>query len=51
MNGDSHAEEDNVGPKWEGIPQGHSILGALMMPNTDKAALGLLCHLHEMVMQ
>ncbi|KAI6801238.1 hypothetical protein KC361_g1889 [Hortaea werneckii] len=51
MNGDLHAEEDNVGPKWEGIPQGHSILGALMMPNTDKAALGLLCHLHEMVMQ
>lgn len=38
-------------PKWEGIPQGHAILGALMMPNTDKVALGLLCGLHEMVMQ
>ncbi|KXT16423.1 hypothetical protein AC579_5116 [Pseudocercospora musae] len=38
-------------PKWEGIPQGHAILGALMMPNTDKVALGLLCGLHEMAMQ
>jgi SWI/SNF chromatin-remodeling complex subunit SWI1 len=38
-------------PRWEGIPQGHSILGALMMPNTDKVALGLLCGLHEMAMQ
>ncbi|SMY28882.1 unnamed protein product [Zymoseptoria tritici ST99CH_1A5] len=38
-------------PKWEGIPQGHAILGALMMPSTDKVALGLLCGLHEMAMQ
>jgi SWI/SNF chromatin-remodeling complex subunit SWI1 len=38
-------------PKWEGIPQGHAILGALMMPSTDKVALGLLCGLHEMAMR
>ncbi|WPH04359.1 Hypothetical protein R9X50_00724900 [Acrodontium crateriforme] len=38
-------------PQWDGIPQGHSILGALMMPNTDKVALGLLCGLHEMAMR
>lgn len=51
-----HDEDDdtdplNGQPKWEGIPQGHAILGALMMPNTDKVALGLLCGLHEMAMQ
>lgn len=38
-------------PKWEGIPQAHGILGALMIPQTDKVALGLLCGLHEMAMQ
>ena len=55
----AHPEEDDEDviealkgqPKWEGIPQGHAILGALMMPNTDKVALGLLCGLHEMAMQ
>ncbi|KAK5125224.1 hypothetical protein LTR85_000900 [Meristemomyces frigidus] len=45
------AEEEQHAPRWEGIPQGHAILGALMMPNTDKVALGLLCGLHEMAMQ
>lgn len=49
---DDHAADVfNGQPKWEGIPQGHAILGALMMPNTDKVALGLLCGLHEMAMQ
>ncbi|KAH9825855.1 ARID/BRIGHT DNA binding domain [Teratosphaeria destructans] len=55
LNGDSGGagedNEDSHAPKWEGIPQGHAILGALMMPNTDKVALGLLCGLHEMAMQ
>ncbi|EME40018.1 hypothetical protein DOTSEDRAFT_137534 [Dothistroma septosporum NZE10] len=58
-NGDATAVENGVydeddksrQPKWEGIPQGHAILGALMMPSTDKVALGLLCGLHEMTMQ
>lgn len=52
MNGEHGGdyEELPTGPKWEGIPQGHAILGALMMPNTDKVALGLLCGLHEMAM-
>ncbi|KAK5135033.1 hypothetical protein LTR08_005693 [Meristemomyces frigidus] len=45
------AEQEQRAPKWDGIPQGHAILGALMMPNTDKVALGLLCGLHEMAMQ
>ena len=44
-------EDDSYGPNWEGIPQGHAILGALMMNQTDKTALRLLCHLHEMTMQ
>ncbi|KAK4497279.1 hypothetical protein PRZ48_011729 [Zasmidium cellare] len=54
-NGVHHDDDDadplHGQPKWEGIPQGHAILGALMMPNTDKVALGLLCGLHEMAMQ
>lgn len=52
LNGEA-GEDESAGsaPKWEGIPQGHAILGALMMPNTDKVALGLLCGLHEMAMQ
>lgn len=49
--GESRFEEEHHAAKWEGIPQGHAILGALMMPNTDKVALGLLCGLHEMAMQ
>ena len=50
---DGTADDDDEGdaPKWEGIPQGHAILGALMMPSTDKVALGLLCGLHDMAMQ
>lgn len=48
---DDALQELKSHPKWEGIPQGHSILGALMMPSTDKVALGLLCGLHEMAMQ
>ncbi|PIA97064.1 hypothetical protein CB0940_05590 [Cercospora beticola] len=48
--GDDDEPDLPLGPKWEGIPQGHAILGALMMPNTDKVALGLLCGLHEMAM-
>ena len=44
-------EEADRAPKWEGIPQGHAIVGALMMPNIDKVALGLLCGLHEMASQ
>lgn len=53
---DNNDDDDDLAdllsqPKWEGIPQGHAILGALMMPNTDKVALGLLCGLHEMAMQ
>lgn len=53
FNGEMNYGEDADAhqPKWEGIPQGHAILGALMMPNTDKVALGLLCGLHEMTMQ
>ena len=59
VNGEVKAEDDNEGaeeslvkaPKWEGIPQAHGILGALMMPHTDKVALGLLCGLHDMAMQ
>lgn len=54
VNGDVSASGDGEGEralKWEGIPQGHAILGAMMMPNTDKVALGLLCGLHEMAMQ
>ncbi|KAK4611945.1 SWI/SNF chromatin-remodeling complex subunit sol1 [Fulvia fulva] len=49
----AHDEDDHSSnqPKWEGIPQGHAILGALMMPSTDKVALGLLCGLHDMTMQ
>jgi len=57
LNGDANGE-DRVGheggpptPKWEGIPQGHGILGALMIPNMDKVALSLLCGLHEVAMQ
>ena len=49
--GDADPKDGQHAPKWEGIPQGHAILGALMMPNTDKVALGLLCGLHEMAMQ
>ncbi|TKA55686.1 hypothetical protein B0A55_13430 [Friedmanniomyces simplex] len=44
-------EELRAARKWEGIPQGHAILGALLLPNTDKVALGMLCSLHEMAMQ
>lgn len=53
LNGEANEEaaDEQQAPKWEGIPQGHAILGALMMPNTDKVALGLLCGLHEMAMQ
>jgi SWI/SNF chromatin-remodeling complex subunit SWI1 len=36
---------------WEGIPQGHAILGACLLAGTDKTALGLLCGLFEMTMQ
>jgi SWI/SNF chromatin-remodeling complex subunit SWI1 len=50
-NGEGDADDEAHAPKWEGIPQGHAILGALMMPNTDKVALGLLCGLHDMAMQ
>ena len=49
---DSDAEDRQAASReWEGIPQGHAILGALLMPSTDKVALGLLCSLHEMAMQ
>lgn len=52
VNGEAEDEDETTdAPRWEGIPQGHAILGALMMPNTDKVALGLLCGLHEMAMQ
>lgn len=57
VNGDVKKEGGGEGegvikaPKWEGIPQAHGILGALMIPQTDKVALGLLCGLHEMAMK
>ncbi|KAK5159454.1 hypothetical protein LTS14_002596 [Recurvomyces mirabilis] len=54
VNGDAVTNDEEAelsAPKWEGVPHGHAILGALMMPNTDKVALGLLCSLHEMAMQ
>ncbi|EMD00072.1 hypothetical protein BAUCODRAFT_364513 [Baudoinia panamericana UAMH 10762] len=38
-------------PRWDGMPQGHAILGALLLGNTDSVALSLLCGLHDMVMQ
>ena len=45
-------EDDNSKPlSWEGVPQGHQVLGALTMPNTDKGALALLCGLHDFAMQ
>lgn len=48
---EADGERFPTAPKWEGIPQAHGILGALMIPQTDKVALGLLCGLHEMAMQ
>lgn len=48
---EGEADQETRQPKWEGMPQGHAVLGALMLPNTDKTALGLLCGLHEMAMQ
>lgn len=51
VNGSERATEKSDALRWEGIPQGHAILGALMIPNMDKVALGLLCGLHEMTMQ
>ena len=44
-------DEDVDAPSWEGIPQGHAILGACLIPYTDKTALRLLCGLHDMTMQ
>ncbi|KAK3622907.1 hypothetical protein LTR56_021940 [Elasticomyces elasticus] len=43
--------EEQEARKWEGIPQGHAVLGALCMPAIDKTALAMLCSLHEMAMQ
>lgn len=46
-----HEEPDEEIEKWEGIPLGHAVIGALMLPNCDKTSLGLLCGLHEMAMR
>ncbi|OQO12450.1 hypothetical protein B0A48_03092 [Cryoendolithus antarcticus] len=43
--------EDTKSRNWDGIPQGHAVIGALMLPNCDKVSLGLLCGLHEMAMR
>ena len=43
--------EEGRGRSWDGIPQGHAVIGALMLPNCDKVSLGLLCGLHEMAMR
>lgn len=51
VNGDVADDVDDVARRWEGIPQGHTVLGALTMPNSDKVVLGLLCGLHDMAMQ
>ena len=51
VHGDGSGGGGVKAPKWEGIPQAHGILGALMIPQTDKVALGLLCGLHEMAMR
>lgn len=44
-------EGEEHAPSWEGIPQGHAILGACLLPYIDKTALRLLCGLYNMTMQ
>lgn len=48
--GDADGEVKSV-KKYEGVPQGHAIIGAMMLGNIDKIALGLLCGLHDLAMQ
>ncbi|KAK3718705.1 hypothetical protein LTR37_004922 [Vermiconidia calcicola] len=43
-------DEDLRASKWEGIPQGHAILGACLLAQTDRTALKLLCGLHDLSM-
>ncbi|QIX01322.1 hypothetical protein AMS68_006839 [Peltaster fructicola] len=55
MTGDGKAEDgiENVAAnrKWEGIPQQHSIIGAMLLGTVDRAALSLLCGLHDLATQ
>ena len=51
VHGEGDQEDESHAPSWEGIPQGHAILGACLIPYTDKPALRLLCGLHDMTMQ
>ena len=52
MDADGRYEnKDEEVETWEGIPLGHAVIGALMLPNCDKTSLGLLCGLHEMAMR
>ena len=46
-----HDEDCLAVRKWEGVPQRHALIGALMLAGTDKVALGLLHGLHEMAVQ
>lgn len=49
-NGDLKRRETQL-PGWEGIPQSHTILGALMLQQSDCTSLGLLCNMYELVAQ
>lgn len=49
--GASEKEKNAPAPlRFDGIPQGHAILGATLLGTTDKVALGLLCKLHDLAM-
>ena len=43
--------EVKAAPKWEGIPHVQTVMGAALMANTEKVALGQLLELHYMAMQ
>jgi len=44
-------ELEKGGLSWQGLPAGHSIVGALLMPGMDSTALGMFCALHDIAMQ
>nr|POE48743.1 swi/snf chromatin-remodeling complex subunit sol1 [Quercus suber] len=47
VRGEVHTTANHL-PGWEGIPQSHAILGALMMPQSDRTSLGLLCNMYDL---
>ena len=49
-NSDIADDGEDAVRNWEGMPLGHTVLGALTIGHADKVSLGLICGLYDMSM-